>query len=120
MLKKILYRMPNLNKDDFDFFLDEEKLSLQQSLYEKPKNKISLKELFPLTNQGLVDLLELMLTYNPIFRPTAKQLLKMKIFDDIKCTHRFDTVAPHKIAIKYDKDPRYRPEYDDQSSNDSD
>jgi hypothetical protein len=62
----------------------------------------------------LVELLELMLSYNHYHRPSAKQLLKLKIFDDIR-NKSIDTIAPHKIAIKYDKDPKYKMVYEEHS-----
>lgn len=39
---------------------------------------------FSRSSPELVHLLELMLEYNPAFRPSAKQLLKLPIFDDIR------------------------------------
>ena len=67
--------------------------------------------MFPNCKTEIVELLELMLTYNPHYRPSAKQLLKSRIFDDIRT--KVDTIAPYKIAIKYDKDPKYKSVYSD-------
>ena len=42
-----------------------------------------------------------MLEINPYFRPSAKQLLKNKVFDEIRC--KSDTVsAPYRVKVKID------------------
>ena len=40
--------------------------------------------MFPNTNKELINILEQMLEINPYFRPTAGELLKNKIFDEIR------------------------------------
>jgi len=40
--------------------------------------------LFPEVSPDLIDILEKMLEFNPYFRPTAKELLKHKVFDGIR------------------------------------
>ena len=44
----------------------------------------SLAKLFPKTRKDLVDIMESLLEFNPYFRPTAKELLKHPIFDEIR------------------------------------
>lgn len=44
-----------------------------------------------------------MLEYNPYFRPTAKQLLKLPIFDKIRIKS-IETSSPFKILVNADKD----------------
>lgn len=43
-----------------------------------------------------------MLEYNHYYRPTAKQLLKNKFFDDIRVPE-LQGIAPFKIVINIDK-----------------
>ena len=43
-----------------------------------------------------------MLEYNPYYRPTAKQLLKSKLFDDIRVPD-MQVIAPFKIVINVDR-----------------
>jgi serine/threonine protein kinase len=47
-------------------------------------DKKSFKDLFPETNDDLLEILEDMLCYNPVLRPTAKELLAYKIFDKVR------------------------------------
>jgi serine/threonine protein kinase len=61
----------------------------------------SLKELFPSTSDELLRILELMLQINPYLRPTAKQLLKFKIFDKVR-VKEVERTSPHKIILKMD------------------
>jgi hypothetical protein len=42
-----------------------------------------------------------MLQINPLFRPTAKQLLKFKIFDKVR-VKEVELTSPHKIILKVD------------------
>lgn len=39
---------------------------------------------FPQTSQGLIDVLEQMLEFNPFFRPSANEILQDKLFDEIR------------------------------------
>ena len=43
-----------------------------------------MRDLFPHTSNEIIELMELMLQVNPFMRPTAKQLLKFKIFDNVR------------------------------------
>ena len=43
-----------------------------------------------------------MLEYNPYYRPTARQLLKNKIFDKVRVSEK-QNIAPYKIVINIDK-----------------
>ena len=45
-------------------------------------NDPELKQIFPKTSDSLIEILESMLSFNPYFRPTAKDLLKHPIFDE--------------------------------------
>jgi hypothetical protein len=80
-LVKIMERIKLDKKYDFSFNDNQEVLKYQQEAlkYQKPKPKLS--ELFPKTDPELVQILTDMLQYNAFFRPSAKHLLKNKIFD---------------------------------------
>ena len=44
-----------------------------------------LRDLFPdIQNEGLIELLEGMLSYNPSFRVTAAEALTHKVFDSLR------------------------------------
>ena len=57
--------------------------------------------MFPHTNNEIIELIELMLQINPFLRPTAKQLLKFKIFDKVR-VKEVEVTSPHKITLKID------------------
>ena len=57
--------------------------------------------MFPHTNNEIIELIELMLQINPFLRPTAKQLLKFKIFDKVR-VKEVEVTSPHKIILKID------------------
>ena len=57
--------------------------------------------MFPHTNSEIIELIELMLQVNPFMRPTAKQLLKFKIFDKVR-VKEVEVTSPHKIILKID------------------
>ena len=59
------------------------------------RNK-SVAELFPDSKPELVELLDQMLEINPYFRPTAKDLLRNKIFDKVRVKSA-ELDAPYKI-----------------------
>ena len=45
-----------------------------------------------------------MLEFNPFFRPSAKQLLKSKLFDEFrKPNDKSTTTAPFRIKLKIDE-----------------
>ena len=44
----------------------------------------SLQELYPEISTDLIDIMEKMLQFNPYFRPTARELLKHRVFDSIR------------------------------------
>lgn len=60
-----------------------------------------MRDLFPHTSDELIELMELMLQVNPFMRPTAKQLLKFKIFDNVR-VKEVEYTSPHKIILKID------------------
>jgi hypothetical protein len=45
---------------------------------------VNFKDFFPLTSDGLLDILKGLLEYNPVFRLTAAECLRNPIFDDIR------------------------------------
>ena len=53
-----------------------------------------------------------MLCFNHYFRPTARELLKNKIFDKIRIPS-IEEASPHKIVIDIDKN-EYKQSYDDE------
>ena len=62
----------------------------------------SISESFSFANPELLKMLESMLEFNPYFRPTAKQLLKNKIFDSVRIKSNEES-ATHSIVVSADK-----------------
>ena len=59
-------------------------------------------KMFPDTRKDLIGILQQLLEFNPHFRPTAKEVLKHKIFDDVRDKQN-EIAAEFKIAIGIDK-----------------
>ena len=57
-----------------------------------------------------------MTEFNPYFRPSAKELLKNKIFDDIRL-ESIESDAPYKILVDIDRDEYLKPNYEDDEQN---
>ena len=76
----------------------------------------SFTELLPDSHDGLVEILESMTEFNPYFRPSAKDLLKNKIFDDIRLKS-FEEEAPYRIMIDIDQNELLKPNYEDDEQN---
>ena len=62
----------------------------------------SISESFSFANPELRKMLESMLEFNPYFRPTAKQLLKNKIFDSVRIKSNEESTT-HSIVVSADK-----------------
>ena len=64
-------------KQDFSFLSSEDELVYTEEAYNEAKKakKPTLAQIFTKTNPKLVEILESMLEFNPIFRPTAEQLI---------------------------------------------
>lgn len=61
-----------------------------------------LSQIYPNTNREILDLLQQMLEFNPYFRPTAKECLQNRIFDEIRVPG-LEAAAPFKINIECDR-----------------
>lgn len=74
------------------------------------KNSCQLEKKFPKSNKGILSLLKEMLEFNPFFRPTAKECLQNKIFDNIRVAG-LEVSAPFKINIDVDRN-QYQFDYE--------
>ena len=66
--------------------------------------------LFDGTDEDLIDLLKLMLTYNPVFRPPAQILLAHHAFDGIRAKdvdYSLESYHATKLGYDIDKDQNY-------------
>ena len=81
------------------------------------KDNCTLEEKFPKTNAGILRLLKDMLEFNPFFRPTAKECLQNKIFDNIRVAG-LEVSAPFKINIDVDRN-EYKFDYENSEANES-
>lgn len=100
-LVKIMERLEIDPSRDFSFIQAPSGKGYQVESAKLVKPKTLIKDLFPKCNPELVQLLEDMLQYNPYFRPTAKQLLKNKIFDPIRVSAN-ENRGPHKFVLNID------------------
>lgn len=65
----------------------------------------SLKAL-KIEDEGIQDLLEKMLNFNPYFRPSAKELLDHPFFDEVRCPD-YEAHTPKRIQLEFDKDKHF-------------
>ena len=63
--------------------------------------KKSTAEIFPSTSPELLEILDSMLSFNPYFRPSAKDLLKNELFNNIRMPEN-EEPCPHKIVVDID------------------
>ena len=99
-LVKILNRI-KIDELDTSFLSDQQRLSHLQQIGALVENDEAVDNIFDKTSSGLLDVLKSMLQFNPHFRPTASQLMKHKIFDEIR---QNELIAPQKIVIDLDED----------------
>ena len=73
------------------------------------KKTASLHEFLGLDDLIISELLRPMLQVNPYFRPTAKELLKSKFFDDVRIP-KYERSSPTKLSLEIDTDDLKDPE----------
>lgn len=66
------------------------------------KLKPSLQDQFPRTDKKIMRVIEALLQLNPAHRPTAKELLKWKVFDRMRIKE-YEHSTPIKILIEVDQ-----------------
>ena len=64
--------------------INDEQVKYTESICTVSKTEKSFTESLLDSHDGLVEILESMTEFNPYFRPTAKELLKNRIFDEIR------------------------------------
>ena len=88
---------------DFSHLTDEPQIQYAEGTYQQAnEEKKLIRDQFKKSAPELIELLEQMLEFNPYFRPTARQLLKNKIFDSIRIPS-IEERSPQKIVIDIDK-----------------
>ena len=100
-----LVKICNRKHDNIDtsFLTNEEQVNYIKNLtLVNQGNKETFTEMLPDSHDELVAMLESMTEFNPYFRPSARQLLKNKIFDDIR-KKDIEENAPFKITIDIDQ-----------------
>lgn len=100
-LKVILEILGDQNSDDTSFVTDNSALDYIKTL--NPKCcKVEFQKEFPFTTPQILEILQSMLEFNPNFRSNAGELLKNKIFDNIRKPH-LEQPAPYKIQLDIDQ-----------------
>lgn len=104
-LIKILDRFPDLNKEfDLSFTSSDEQTTYVEKCISEKSSKSDLNTKFNKSSPELLDLLKQMLEINPHFRPSAKQLLKHRVFDSVRQEKDLkNAAAPFRVKIKMDQ-----------------
>ena len=84
-LKKTLQKTGQTSEEDLCFVTSQNARSYLKNLSEDKQQVVNLKDIFKDIDEKLVDILERLLQINPYFRPSASELIKNPIFDDIRC-----------------------------------
>lgn len=103
-LIKILKKLGHQSDADTAFITDQEPLKYFVQVHQSRKLNPghSFNEMFPKTSPGLIQLLDMMLQFNPLFRPTAKECMKLPVFDSI----RPNTIPEPTSKIKIKEEER--------------
>lgn len=100
---KIFERYPNINKTtDLSFVVHDEQSNYVEKLMDTMTQQSNISCKLHQSSPELVELLKQMLEINPYFRPSAKQLLKHKIFDNVRQENDKKS-APFKVKINIDE-----------------
>lgn len=111
-LIKILEILGKPSQEDLSFIGDENIMNYQNNIIEQSGVKTaSIRNLFPNTSSGLLDLLECMLSYNPYLRPTAKECLQFPIFDSIHNPDQ-DNESSTQVKLEVDSQPHLEFDYE--------
>ena len=84
-LKKTLQKTGQTSDEDLCFVTSQNARSYLRNLNDDKLQVVDLKAIFKDIDKKLVDILERLLQINPYFRPSASELIKNPIFDDIRC-----------------------------------
>ena len=111
---KIFSRFKRINEEqDFSFVSCDDSLGYLKQVTKLAECKKDLKDSFSHNSPELVQILTQMLEINPYFRPSANQLLKNPIFDEIRI-NKNEKPPPFRVKIEVDKG-HYAQNYEDQS-----
>ena len=99
-----ILRYKQLSDHDRSFCTNIEQIEYMDSISQVIKNipRNTFENTFPHTRLDLIGILDQLLEFNPYFRPTAKEVLKNQIFDDIGAIEN-ERSAEFKIAVPIDK-----------------
>jgi mitogen-activated protein kinase 1/3 len=111
---KICQHLRSLDDKDFSFVSDPVISGYIRNVQTRAQSDLKppFRQMFPDSDPELIYLLEQMLTFNPYFRPSAKNLLQSKIFDRIR-QPELERPAPFKLVITPDKG-EFKQDYDKQ------
>ena len=89
--------------NDFSFISSNDAKNYMTDILNSVTHSTDLECKYPNFDPELVKILVQMLEFNPFFRPSAKQLLKSKLFDDFRIKKN-EVGAPAKIYLTVDKE----------------
>lgn len=99
-LIKIFDQLGQLDGNDFSFLSDKTAIEYAEQVSSQRKGQ-TLSKRFSESSSEIVEILEALLEFNQQFRVSAKELLKHKIFDDIR-VERLERGAPYQIHLLCD------------------
>ena len=85
LLEEILKVYGTIDEADLSFLSHQ--AVADQVLHEtqnENKSKVDFKKMFPKTDDGIINILQQLLEFNPYFRPKPEELLKAPIFDELR------------------------------------
>ena len=100
-MAKIIKVIGKLGEKDKTFVSDKRSLKYLKMFKSEQEHIVSYSKKFPLTDGGLIRVLDKMLAFNPDLRSTAEQLVADPYFDDIR-EPSCEQPAPFKVTCPWD------------------
>lgn len=100
-LRVILETIGSLSDEDVSFLSDIKSINYLNR-NQVDLDKIDFQREFPLTHPEIVRILASLLEFNPYFRMSAKELLRLKCFDPFR-NPNMEKESPAKIELDIDK-----------------
>lgn len=94
-----------MNEEDMSFIANPKGIDYVKAINEvsPPKEQAALMQLLNLKDPALRDIIRPMVELNPYFRPSAKELLKNKYFDEVRVPE-FEHSSRQKLSLELDSD----------------
>lgn len=104
-LIKIIEQLNGLKSNDFSFLSEQAAVEYVGQVVGMTRGQ-TLSKRYSESSQQIIDILESLLEFNHLYRASAKELLKHKIFDSIR-VKRLERGAPYQIHLPCDEQDAY-------------